>query len=226
MKTKEFKESVIRDSLGEREFFVEKPHSKVHFYNGSLVITDLINAMKIGKYCESFSICYKGNDPWIGYNIMHHFAYNIWKLLELLKSLPWEKNRWSGWNEIEYSFPGEEAACYVYKSEEKGIRVYSPFATKEMKPLGNAPAKWTLRHALRALFNGQYEYLKCNGVYTDDYAYDYAVNYQMGEIKNGESFARRIMESPSGWWVYGTKDGIVHVSCHTFDNNEFKFKAA
>jgi hypothetical protein len=86
--------------------------------------------------------------------------------------------------------------------------------------------KWTLRHAIRALVNGQFEWLKCTGYYTDDYAWDMAMNYRQGEIPDAVSFAADVLESPSGWWVSGREENVVYMCCHSFDNNEFKFKVA
>lgn len=223
METREFNHLTVDGSRGERNFYVETPHVHIHLYNGSLSLTDLTNALKIGEICESYSMHYHGSSPLPGYHILRSVNYDLQVLMEIMKAIPWEKDRWGGWENISHVFNGMEVI--LYRSDIKGVRVYSPFALDRMKPLKEDPKKWTLRHALRALVNGQYESLRCTGVYTDDYAYDYAYNYQQGEIKNGKAFAKQIIESPSGWWVYES-NGVVHISCHTFDNNEFKFKAA
>lgn len=103
----------------------------------------------------------------------------------------------------------------------KSIRTYSPFA--RYKPLSAEPSKWNMAHVIRALWCSQFEDLRCNGRYSDDYAYDAASNFGEGAITDGRLFAARIIESPSGWWVSRSGD-LVTVSCHQFDHNSFKFK--
>ena len=114
----------------------------------------------------------------------------------------------------------------VYKGKKRAIDVFNPITIKETyKPLKEAPKKWTLTHAIRAIVNFQFEDLKCNGVYTDDYAWDNAVNFQRKQIENTAPFLQKIIESKSGWRVYDY-DNEIHINCHTFDMNSFKFKIA
>lgn len=114
----------------------------------------------------------------------------------------------------------------VGKTSKKAIDVFNPMTIKETyKPLKEVPSKWTLKHALRAIANFQFEDLRCDGVYTDDYAWDNAVNYQMKEIKNTAYFLKKVIESKSGWRVYDC-DGRINVNCHYFDTNSFKLKIA
>jgi len=225
MKTKNFNRIVLENSCSEREFYVNEPHVKVHFYNGSLFIVDLTNAMKTGKTCEHYSINWNGNDFYPGKNIVEMFGYDLKVLLRFLRDMPWAKNRWDSWEGINFNFFGD-VGYMIYKGEGKSVHTFSPYSIGELKPLKETPAKWTLRHALRALFNGQFEWLRCKGYYTDDYAWDMAMNYRKGGIMDAVAFAADIMEGPSGWWVSGREDNVVNICCHSFDNNEFKFKVA
>jgi len=108
----------------------------------------------------------------------------------------------------------------IYRSEHKGVRIFSPFNLAKIKPLKTMPKKWTLRHVYSALLNGQFSNLKCEGVYTDDYAFDDAVNYRKGEIAKPMEFVKDILENPSGWRAWSNGED-VSISCHTFDCNSF-----
>ena len=228
MNLKTFNRDTWHENQTEREFFVEDLKLKVHFYNGSLNIMDITNALKTGKICERYSFNWQAYDSIKGIRLMEAFNWDVKKLFDFAQSLRWERGRY-GIEEHYFSLM-EESDITIYKSEEKSIRVFSPFALNEVKPLKEIPKKWTVRHATRAILNHQYEWFKCNGVYTDDYAFDAAYNYQEGEIGDNMAFAERLIERPSGWWAgdHNSKNGdvIVSICCHTFDLNEFKFKIA
>ncbi len=112
-------------------------------------------------------------------------------------------------------------ASYVLRLP-KGVRVFSPFA--ELSRLPSPPSKWTVSHVIRALWNGQFKDLKCQGQYSDDYAGDAARNYGIGDIHDGRVFAQKLIEHPAGWWASGAGDGSrVSICCHHFDSNSFIF---
>lgn len=222
------------------DFFIESDRVKIHRYAGSIEIVDIQKAMQPGEVCERYSLNFWPHDV-VPSGVDQLFAgcgMSARKVVEVLALLPWQKRpHWKtgqptdDWKELECvtlagcldpAFANNTGKCTVtlHRSENQAIRVWSPFA--KVKPLPQAPKKWTIPHVIRALMAGQFTYLKCNGVYTDDYAFDAAVNFQAGKIKNAVAFARRIMESPSGWWT-SERDGIVSICCHHFDSNEFKF---
>ena len=108
-----------------------------------------------------------------------------------------------------------------YLGKEEAIRVM-PLDLSIIKPLKEEPKKWTVPHAIRALVNGQYENLKKNGYYTDDYAHDNSVNFGRGIIADAVDFAQDIMRNPSGWRTSKHREtGIVSICCYSFDLNEF-----
>lgn len=112
----------------------------------------------------------------------------------------------------------------VSKTVKSAKDVFNPLNIKETyKPLKEKPSKWTLKHALRAIVNHQIEDFKCDGIYTDDYAWDDAVNYQIKEIKYTADFLKKVIENKSGWRVY-EYDGRVNINCHHFDMNSFVLK--
>ena len=115
------------------------------------------------------------------------------------------------------SVRGYEIRMTVRKTS--AVRVYSPFALARLKPLTEIPAKWTLVHAKRALANGQFNNLHCNGKYSDDYAFDAATNYGMGQL-DGMAMLQKLVTSPSGWWTSLNPETLsVSICCHHFDSN-------
>lgn len=112
----------------------------------------------------------------------------------------------------------------VYTGEYHSIRTFTPF--KRIKPI-KTPEKWTIAHVWKAMLSGQIYAGRCDGYYTDDYAYDAAVNFRQDERLHIPSFAKRIIESPDGWRVWVNKvDGSciqLSVNCCTFDTNTLFF---
>jgi hypothetical protein len=187
---------------------------KFKSYRGDISLVELTNAMKSGKSCISYSFCDLDDCSALNWFVSRSFNWSA--ILEELGALPWDERA------KEYD-PITLDGVKVYRREQKAIRVYSPFNLAVMKPLKEEPKKWTLRHVLRALVNGQFQELKCDGRYSDDYALDAADNFGRGKIESAKSFAKRIMESPSGWWTH-KNGGWVSICCHHFDSNSFVFK--
>lgn len=114
--------------------------------------------------------------------------------------------------------------CHTYATKTKSMHVFTPF--KEIRPI-KAPAKWTLPHVWKAILSGQIYQGKCDGCYTDDYAYDAAVNFRSGVGLHLPSFARELIESSSGWSVWADHaEGErvqLSVNCYSFDMNTLQF---
>lgn len=197
MKTVETQAEISANDHG--RIYVHQENIRVWQGSDSIMILDLRNAMLRGQTCKEVTI-------------------RDWK--ESCAAVNYVGGRYAEML-AEHSENSESGSFAIYVSEVPAMRVFSPFALNRVNPLKAKPAKWTIPHVLRALFNGQFEDLKCNGVYSDDYAFDNAVNYQKGAIKNAIDFAQGILESPSGWWT-SEREGIVHICCHSFDSNEFR----
>lgn len=214
-------ESYYENQL-EHEILETSSNIKITHYSGqdTYKLYDLTDAMKKGKTVTTFSINKNWGEKDCLCNIFYQFDFDLSKLFNFCLNLQWEKSEWGGWKEIEMQILGINLK--IYRDERKAIHIFNPLNLSEFKPLKEVPKKMTLTHTLRALINGQYSDLKCNGIYTDDYAFDAACNYQSGEIKNGVAFARRILESHSGWWTHLDENMEVSICCHSFDSNEFK----
>lgn len=120
----------------------------------------------------------------------------------------------------------EMSGSKVYTSKLMGWRVFTPF--KEIKPI-RTPDKWTLPHVWKAILAGQIYQGRVDGRYTDDYAYDAAVNFREGLALHLPSFARMLIEDPFGWYVYPDKDKSdgksvkLSVNCHGYNLNTLWF---
>lgn len=188
--------------------------------NSSITFLDLTNAGKAGKECDRLTIQTNSNDPQVYCDIVHNMnsATNGQLSLEDIETM-----------EQAFLFADMAEALHnasIFISREKAIRVFPVNDLSRIKPLKAVPNKWTVAHVVKALVNNQYEFLRCEGKYTDDYAYDNAANFQRGELPKDAAlaFAKDIYESPRGWWASAKENNIVSICCHTFDLNEFKFK--
>lgn len=194
--------------------YFKAENMKISRYSGfdDWRITDLTNALKTGKTCREYTL--KSERGEHGNCDVTNFIYEFENLLDrlwmLCESFPFEHK---------YD-PVKITGIEIYRTDIKSIRVFSPFNLGNVKPLKAMPKKWTLRHVYAALINRQFKELRCAGVYSDDYAWDNAVNYHIGPIKAPLAFVKRIIEQPSGWWC-NYWDDKVHVCCHSFDNNDF-----
>jgi len=187
-------------------------------WGSRLYLTDLTNAFLAGKVCEHILFIAESSTPdrdCVGLNtildLIASHGGDLRKVFEAGLAREWPLSRWGGWENLNLG------NLVVARTSKQAIRVYSPFT----KPaaLKSMPKKWTVSMAVRALLNGQFSSCKCTGVYSDDYAHDAAVNFHKGGL-NAVVLAARIVESPSGWWATES-EGVVSISCHHFDNNEF-----
>jgi len=181
---------------------------KVRMYaNDSVLVTDITDAGKTGKVCHELGISTKHSAPTCA--IWNEIFRDHWKTIFNLTTS--KISPANCFNRDYFNF---------YLHEIKAIRIM-PVDLSVIKPLKEEPKKWTLRHAIRALVNGQFQNLRCKGRYTDDYAFDNAINFSCGIIENAVVFVEKIVESPSGWWVSANQNGQVSICCHHFDSNEF-----
>jgi hypothetical protein len=196
--------------------YFEEPHLSYHHSACGIRITLLDNAFMAGTVVPSYYIESRFNDVVAAYNHLHH-ALNgdvtMAGIREYLQKLTSTKGRY-GFDPIEISND-----VRIHMSEHEGIRTFSPFVVNRFKPLTEVPKKWTMAHCKRALANGQFLKLRCNGVYSDDYAFDDAVNYRRGPV-DSLVMLEKVVSSPSGWRTSLDSTGnVFHLNCHTFDSN-------
>ena len=102
MKTSTFNSAFYYKYQTEREFYVEDVNMKVQFYNGTLEVTDLTNAQKVGKACESYSVKWMEYDNSRGVDIVRMFNFNLRTLFNFLKAMPFNTNRWGGYEGVKF----------------------------------------------------------------------------------------------------------------------------
>lgn len=169
-----------------------------------IIIIDLQNALVPGKECARLSMEYED-------------LYSPECLYSGLDTFRAVYDRFF----VQREFPD----CCVYETKLKSMNTFTPF--KEIKPI-KTPEKWTLPHVWKAILSGQIFQGTCDGRYTDDYAYDAAVNFRSGVSLHLPSFACKLIDSPSGWWVHPDKRNgnmiALSVNCHHFDTNTLYFE--
>lgn len=182
----------------------------------AIVIVDLANAFQAGKTCTEFKIERAGEI--LPLNLIFRLQ-TLRAVVDALADLSLDTSVGRfGERPVEI----EGVTLTLYRGERRGIRVFSPLHLQRLKALPKAPGKWTITHVVRALANQQFENLRCRGQYSDDYAHDAAVNFGRGPIADHLAFARRLVESPTGWWT-SEENGVVSICCHHFDSNSFRF---
>jgi len=198
-----------------RQVYVQDCQVKVSLWgvdSHELSLTMLENAQKIGAECPRFN--FSPNDAGGGLQalcgLLRAVDYSLSDLVQVLAAADFERGS--------VELFGMVVTCSV----EPAIRVFSPFHIDRLKPLDKVPRKWTVRHALRAIVNGQYDGFRCTGIMTDDYAWDNERNFGRGECKAPLLFVQRVLESPSGWRVYAEDNNRVALNCHSFDCNELR----
>ncbi len=190
-------------------------------WDAQLRVVDITNALKRGEICETITVTFphakfEGCD---GLDAMLRFidkfqAVGFRVMLQELLAMPWQAGQWGCFAPI------AQGGSTFNRSQKAGMRTYSPFA--ELPRLKALPAKWTVAHVVRALWNGQFSDLKCRRILTDDYAGDAAGNFGKGAIRDARAFAKDLIESPSGWWASDNRDSkAISICCHSFNSNEF-----
>jgi hypothetical protein len=200
-------------------FFCQEENKKVALYHGQIRITDLSEALKSGGTCQTYSLDFMESVDDDICTLINWYRQNFSSLNELYSFLV-EQFKGVEKNEVDLLLATGES-FKAYRSEKKGVRVFSPFALERIKPLTGLPKKWNLQSAIKALINGQFKDLRCKGHYTDDYAFDAAYNFQKGPVADHILFAADIQESPSGWWTTLNENNVVSICCHHFKSYEF-----
>lgn len=198
--------------------YFEEYQMSYQMYRDSIRIMLLDSALAAGELCAEYVISSQGSVVDC-INVLAGLAgdYSLPKLKGYLQSLKFHADRYGNMSQ-DLDATGRVKVSLSYR---QSTRVYSPFALHRLKPLTQAPKKWNLTYAKRALANGQFTNLTCTGRYSDDYAYDSAVNFGKGPI-SAMPLLEDLVTSPSGWRSnLDESSGRVSVNCHHFDNNSF-----
>jgi hypothetical protein len=203
--------------------FFEDPHMSYHHSAFGIRVNLLDNAFTPGTVVPCYYVETRYGDIVAAFNHLHHALdgqVTPAGIRDYLQTLTFTQGRY-GYEPIEIGHNVQ-----IHLSERSGSQTFSPFAVNRFKPLTEMPKKWTMAHCKRALANGQFENLRCNGVYSDDYAFDDAVDYSRGPV-DALIMLEKVVSSPSGWRTSLDSTGnIFHLCCHTFDNNSAKLKIA
>lgn len=183
-------------------FYVRDLNVSYSISRCSFKVVDLSNAGKRGKTCKE----------WVMWS---HVEFNLFDIVSRFENLEdfIMKLMVNGnmFNIVEFEV----------RDYKKAITVFNPMDLSAYKRLTEKPKKWTIAQVVRAIINGQYDELKCTGVYSDDYAYDSSVDYRRGDL-DPIAFAERLVAGSDGWKAWDSSD-YVCINCYNFDNNKMKF---
>ncbi|PJI10244.1 MULTISPECIES: DUF3846 domain-containing protein [Clostridium] len=199
------------NDLGFEEWYSFNENVYFKFYDNSLRIFSLENAMKKGKKVTRYSVyskIYNNGFKAAFLNYLNDLQLNIVEFISKLQE-----------DEIK-----ETSELGIRMTLEKGVRVFNPFyIPKKIKE----PAKWRISQVIKAVMSGQIIKGKCTMHLTDDYAYDNSTNFGKREI-NVLELCKELVENPNGWWIKKEKEvkefKIVGVHCYNFNYNEVYFK--
>jgi hypothetical protein len=154
------------------------PDGKWYFslsYDNSLKISDISEALFHGKQVESWTIStHKGKthlDDIIAHCLPQDMKFQTF--LDLIKSEKLDEHLIDNDRGLDIS----DTEFYFNNYKEKAVGVYSPFNVDKLKRLTKMPAKLKKMDVVKLLVNGQYKGLKRDFKYTDDYAFDSAINF-------------------------------------------------
>lgn len=194
------------------EYYSRKENVSFKLLSNCLVIKELENALKPGKFVKRYSISKAEDNNNNGfecffYDYLYGNNINISKFIKLLRN-----------NLINTDI------FNISITEVKAVRVFSPF----YKPKKiNKPQKWTISHVVKAILSGQIKKGVCEMHLTDDYALDDSVNFGKGSIEV-LNLCKDLVEEPSGWWINieNATDKFIElgINCYQFDYNKVYFE--
>jgi len=165
-------------------------------------VTDKTNAYRRGKRCTEMTFeALNENTGFI------EFTEKMSSLCDLMET----------YENTDKEITVENENYKLYFRSTKAIEV-APATYENIKPLKEVPKKWSKTHVIRLLANNQFKNFVKNSKYTDDYAYDNAVNYGKGVEQSADKYIKELVEHSDGWWF--SQDGDkLSISCHHFDYN-------
>lgn len=191
-------------------------------------LTGLSNAFMRGRECRHFRIKTpeehgrdrRPKDRPEGLILHNGSVSAAWEWLTSKGEDAFEGDRFSDYLDVEI----EGTRFRIYRETQKGVRTFSALHLDQVTELSSIPKKWNVRRALRAVLTGQISEWHIDGVYTDDYARDSALNFQRGELESYLGKARRIWQDPDGWRVSAKNEERteLRLNCHQFDTNSIK----
>jgi hypothetical protein len=209
--------------------YIKDLDMRISHRKGTIAIVDLSNAHKRGKKCLKASISNKnynldGNDY---LNYLTKVFQDDFKVMLNVLSLQLE---YSNEDRYQVSTSFESFSVEVNITEEGSKNTFSPFALKQLKPLTEMPKKWSLDHVIKALANDQFSDFRCDGVYSDDYAFDAAFNYRKGVLDNDQvaEYLKGLVECGGshrkGYFIHEREENRIDVSCYSFQYHSFKLE--
>lgn len=181
-----------------------------------LRIIKLENALKTGKTCDEIVVMPESYSDSFEHAIMDYMSNNDISLESIIN------------NCLVSDFESLQQHDFniEIRLERKGVETFSPFA--DVKPLKKMPAKWNKTNIVKAILTGQiFKGIK-KATYTDDYAYDGAINYGKGRSLDLLELSESIINNGSDGWRFNIdkeENGVIEISAshYSFDYNTLYF---
>lgn len=132
------------------DYFTNDEKFAIKIYRGGgmeILITDLTNAMRVGKTCKFVRIGSWQGGPAAIHNFMLDIEEEFGTIEKFMDATTERKD------------VGEVT---ITVEEDKAKSTFSPFAAAKLKRLTKLPAKWTLDNLAKVIANGQFSVLKQN----------------------------------------------------------------
>lgn len=221
---KEFYHSVYGNSQKVFGFhYIEKENVVLDCKQETFSLTDLNNAMKVGKNVDTYIFQKKDSTNSLTMLSMYlEWAVSEEMFIDFLYLLKKACTEPRMSNSIPFKF-SEEFVCI--KNTVKGTSVFSPFS--EVKAV-NMGSKWTAQKVAKGILSKQIFEGETVRKLTDDYKSDSDNNFGKDDTLDLLDFAQSIYESPTGWRVYVDENKstfeylVLSVNCYHFDSKEVK----
>lgn len=192
-------------------YYIKNENMYVSVYRNQLQFIDLTNALKTGKECKGTVMTTTGNNTY--HDAMHAFINFVddYPLSEVIENLRSGFYNGKQFGDIDF-FPNNKPSN----------KTFSPFVT--YKPQNLAKIK-RVSQIVKAILAGQAKEIICKGYYTDDYAYDASVNFEIGKTQEPLDFAEKLTSS-RGWTVfdYNEQTKSINMAHYQFEYQQIVFQ--
>ena len=198
--------------VGCEKIYVKDENYFVGIYRDHIVFIDLTNAMRNGKVCRCTTMNISKMGERSAMMVLNGFIDDlpIERFFDNIRAGFYDGKR------FEYANFTLEFRAGTRKSN----RVFTPFgAFKKV----NLDKICRLNEVVKAILAGQIGEIICEGIYTDDYAYDAMINYNKGNNTDVISMAKELCEERSGWHIIEKNSKSILIACHSFNYQRLMF---
>lgn len=205
----------------EVEFKYNNRDIRIHYFNTMLEITDVTNAKKRSKTCVQLNIYTLGNEDIDACKYMNDT--NIATLETFFEKFKdYSVNQPNIFTYIIMENIQHQGYTYTVEVLPSNIVVPATYNLKDIyKPVKEVKTKSNhirISDIIRILINNNVQVVQ-DGRYTDDYAWDAAINFNKGHMFSPVEFAKKLIKDKSGWsaFVDAENKNRICICCYSFD---------